>query len=133
MEKDKEAIEHLTFYIKEYYAIKEITMHLFLLYRKSEAEIKRGKESIEFEIRGKISHLTHWMGDGTSKKADYATALIGHLTNLIKICRMEKPQALELLNDLYQAYKAMNRVGASPSYSTKVKEQTESMDTNDND
>ncbi len=44
MEEDKE-LEHLTFYINEFYAAKNITMDLFLLFRKSEAEIIKRKES----------------------------------------------------------------------------------------
>jgi hypothetical protein len=64
MEEDKEeALEHLIFYINEFYAIKNTTMDLFLLFRKSEAEITKGKEAIEFEIRGRISFLTHWTRD----------------------------------------------------------------------
>jgi hypothetical protein len=131
MEEDKEAIQHLIFYINEFYAIKNITMNLFLLFRKSEAEITKGKEAIEFEIRGKISFLTHWMGDGISQKADYALASINHLTNLLKICQKEQSQALEVLNDLYQTYKMVSKV--PPSQPIQVKEQVERMDTNDND
>ena len=61
MEEDKE-LEHLIFYINEFYAAKNITMDLFLLFRKSEAEIIKGKEAIEFIIRGRISFLTHCRG-----------------------------------------------------------------------
>jgi len=45
MEEDR-AQEHLIFYINEFYAIKNITMDLFLLFRKSKAEITKGKEAI---------------------------------------------------------------------------------------
>ena len=131
MEEDKEALEHLIFYINELYAIKSITMDLFLLFRRSKAEITKGKEAIEFEIRGRISFLTHWMGDGISKKADYALASINHWTNLLKICQKEQPQALKVLNDHYQTYKRVSRV--PPSQPIQTKEQVESMDTNDND
>jgi hypothetical protein len=131
MEEDKEALEHLIFYIIEFYAIKDITMELFLLFRKSKAEITKGKEAIEFGIRGRISFLTHWMGERISQKADYALASINHRTNLLKICQKEQPQALKMLNDLYQTYKKVSRV--PPSQPIQVKEQTERMDTNDND
>jgi hypothetical protein len=50
MEEEKEALEHLIFYINEFYTIKNTTMDLFLIFRKSEAEITKGKEAIEFEI-----------------------------------------------------------------------------------
>jgi hypothetical protein len=131
MEKDKEALEHLIFYINEFYAIKNITMDLFLLFRKSEAEITKGKEAIEFEIRGRISFLTHWMGDGISQKADYTSALINHWTNILKISQKEQPQAFGMLNDLYQTYRKVSRVPSSQPI--QVKEQIERMDTNDND
>jgi hypothetical protein len=131
MEEDKEALEHLIFYINEFYTIKNITMDLFLLFRKSEAEVIKGKEAIEFEIRGRISFLTHWMGDGISQKADYVLALINHWTNILKISQKEQPQALSMLNDLYQTYRKVSRVPSSQPI--QVKEQTERMDTNDND
>ena len=127
MEEDK-VLEHLTFYIKEFYAIKNITMDLFLLFRKSEAEIIKGKEAIEFIIRGRISFLTHCRGDGTS--AGYVVASIKHWTNLLKICQKEQAQALRMLNDLYQTYKRVSRVPISQSI--PVNEHTERMDTNDN-
>ena len=73
MEEDKE-LEHLTFYINEFYAAKNITMDLFLLFRKSEAEIIKRKEAIEFIIRGRISFLTHCKGDETS--ANYVVCLL---------------------------------------------------------
>jgi len=129
MEEDK-ALEHLIFYINEFYAVKNITMDLFLLFRKSEAEITKGKEAIEFKIRGRISFLTHCMGDRTSLRADYVVASIKHWTNLLKICQTEQVQALRMLNDLYQTYKKVSR--APVSQSTLVKEHTERMDTNDN-
>jgi hypothetical protein len=131
MEEDKEALEHLIFYIKEFYAAKNTTMDLFLLFRKSEAEITKGREAIEFEIRGRVSSLTHCMKDRNSLKADYALASINHWTNLLKISQKEQPQALRMLNDLYQTYKKVSRV--PPSQPIQVKEQTERMDTNDND
>ena len=127
MEEDKE-LEHLTFYINEFYAAKNITMDLFLLFRKSEAEIIKRKEAIEFIIRGRISFLTHCRGDGTS--AGYVVASIKHWTNLLKICQTEQVQALRMLNDLYQTYKKVSR--APVSQSTLVKEYVERMDTNDN-
>jgi hypothetical protein len=127
MEEDKE-LEHLTFYINEFYTAKNITMDLFLLFRKSEAEIIKGKEAIEFIIRGRISFLTHCRGDGTS--ANYVVASIKHWTNLLKVCQTEQVQALRMLNDLYQTYKKVSR--APVSQSTLVKEHTERMDTNDN-
>ena len=127
MEEDKE-LEHLTFYINEFYAAKNITMDLFLLFRKSEAEIIKGKEAIEFIIRGRISFLTHCKGDKTS--ANYVVASIEHWTNLLKICQTEQVQALRMLNDLYQTYKKVSR--APVSQSTLVKEYVERMDTNDN-
>ena len=130
MEGDKEALEHLIPYINEFYAAKNITMDLFLLFRKSEAEITKGKEAIEFEIRGRISFLTHCMGDRTSLKADYVAASIKHWTNLLKICQTEQVQALRMLDDLYQTYKKVSRVPISQSI--VVKEQAERMDTNDN-
>ncbi len=130
MEEDKE-LDHLIFYINEFYAVKNITMDLFLLFRKSEAEIIKGKETIEFKIRGRISFLTHCMGDRTSLRADYVVASIKHWTNLLKICQTEQVQALRMLNDLYQTYKKVSR--APVSQSTLVKEHTERMDTNDND
>ncbi len=101
MEENKEALEHLIFYINEFYAVKNITMDLFLLFRKSEAEITKGKEAIEFKIRGRISFLTHCVRDRTSLKADYAAASIKHWTNILKICQTEQVQALRMLNDLY--------------------------------
>ena len=127
MEEDKE-LEHLTFYINEFYAAKNITMDLFLLFRKSEAEIIKRKEAIEFVIRGRISFLTHCRVDETS--ANYVVASIKHWTNLLKICQTEQVQALRMLNDLYQTYKKVSR--APVSQSTLVKEHTERMDTNDN-
>jgi hypothetical protein len=129
MEEDKE-LDHLIFYINEFYAVKNITMDLFLLFRKSEAEITKGKEAIEFTIRGRISFLTHCMGDRMSLRADYVVASIKHWTNLLKICQTEQVQALRMLNDLYQTYKKVSR--APVSQSTLVKEHTERMDTNDN-
>ena len=129
MEEDKE-LEHLIFYINEFYAVKNITMDLFLLFRKSEAEITKGKEAIEFIIRGRISFLTHCMGDRTSLRADYVVASIKYWTNLLKICQTEQVQALRMLNDLYQTYKKVSR--APVSQSTLVKEYVERMDTNDN-
>jgi len=127
MEEDKE-LEHLTFYINEFYAAKNITMDLFLLFRKSEAEIIKRKEAIEFIIRGRISFLTHYERDKTL--ANYAVASIEHWTNLLKICQTEQVQALRMLNDLYQTYKKVSR--APVSQSTLVKEYVERMDTNDN-
>jgi hypothetical protein len=127
MEEGKE-LEHLTFYINEFYAAKNITMDLFLLFRKSEAEIIKRKEAIEFIIRGRISFLTHCKGDKTS--ANYVVASIEHWTNLLKICQTEQVQALRMLNDLYQTYKKVSR--APVSQSTLVKEYVERMDTNDN-
>jgi hypothetical protein len=94
MEEDR-VLEHLTFYIKEFYAIKNITMDLFLLFRKSEAEITKGKEAIEFIIRGRISFLTHYMRDRTSLRADYALASIKHWTNLLKSVKKNKPKLSE--------------------------------------
>ncbi len=129
MEEDR-VLEHLTFYIKEFYAIKNITMDLFLLFRKSEVEITKGKEAIEFRIRGRISFLTHSMRDRTSLRADYMLASIEHWTNLLKICQKEQTQALRMLDDLYQTYKKVTR--APISQSTLVKEHVERMDTNDN-
>ena len=129
MEEDKE-LEHLIFYINEFYAVKNITMDLFLLFRKSEAEITKGKEAIEFIIRGRISFLTHCMRDRTSPRVDYALASIKHWTNLLKICQKEQAQALRMLNDLYQTYKNVSRVPTSQPI--QVKEQAERMDTNDN-
>ena len=129
MEEDKE-LNHLIFYINEFYTVKNFTMDLFLLFRKSEAEIIKGKEAIEFKIRGRISFLTHCMGDRTSLRADYVVASIKHWTNLLKICQTEQVQALRMLNDLYQTYKKVSR--APVSQSTLVKEHTERMDTNDN-
>jgi hypothetical protein len=129
MEEDR-ALEHLIFYINEFYAIKNSTMDLFLLFRKSEAEVIKGKEAIEFEIRGRISFLTHCMRDRTPLRADYALASISHWTNLLKICQKEQAQALRMLNDLYQTYKRVSRV--SPNQPIQVKEQAERMDTNDN-
>ena len=105
-------------------------MDLFLLFRKSEAEITKGKESIEFRIRGRISFLTHSMRDRTSLGADYALASIKHWTNLLKICQEEQAQALRMLDDLYQTYKRVSRVPTSQSI--PVNEHTEKMDTNDN-
>ncbi len=64
-----------------------ITMDLFLLFRKSEVEVIKGKEAIEFKIRGRISFLTHCMGDRTSPRTDYVVASIKHWTNLLKICQ----------------------------------------------
>ena len=127
MEEDKE-LEHLTFYINEFYAAKNITMDLFLLFRKSEAEIIKRKEAIEFIIRGRISFLTHCKRDETS--ANYVVASIKHWTNLLEICQTEQVQALRMLNNLYQTYKKVSR--APVSQSTLVKEHTERMDTNDN-
>jgi len=127
MEEDR-AQEHLIFYINEFYAIKNVTMDLFLLFRKSEAEIIKRKEAIEFIIRGRISFLTHCKGDKTS--ANYVVASIEHWTNLLKICQTEQVQALRMLNDLYQTYKKVSR--APVSQSTLVKEYVERMDTNDN-
>ncbi len=129
MEEDR-MLEHLTFYIKEFYAIKNITMDLFLLFRKSEVEITKGKEAIEFRIRGRISFLTHSTRDRTSLRADYALASVEHWTNLLKICQKEQTQALRMLDDLYQTYKKVSR--APISQSTLVKEHAERMDTNDN-
>jgi hypothetical protein len=129
MEEDR-AQEHLIFYINEFYAIKNITMDLFLLFRKSEAEIIKGKEAIEFRIRGRISFLTHSMRDRTSLGADYASTSIKHWTNLLKICQKEQTQALKMLDDLYQTYKRVSRVPISQSI--PVKEHAERMDTNDN-
>ena len=129
MEEDR-AQEHLVFYINEFYAIKNVTMDLFLLFRKSEAEIVKGKEAIEFKIRGRISFLTHYMRDRTSLKTDYALASIEHWTNLLKICQTEQVQALRMLDDLYKTYKKVSR--APVSQSTLVREHTERMDTNDN-
>jgi hypothetical protein len=130
MEEDKDALEHLIFYINEFYAIKNTTMDLFLLFRKSKEEITKGKEAIEFEIRGRISFLTHWMGDRISQKSDYALASINHWTNLLKISQKEQPQALKMLDDLYQTYRKVSRVPHSQPI--QVKEQIERMDTNDN-
>ena len=130
MEEDKEALEHLIPYINEFYAAKNITMDLFLLFRKSEAEITKGREAIEFKIRGRISFLTHCMGDRTSLRADYVVTSIKHWTNLLKICQTEQVQALRMLDDLYQTYKKVSR--APISQSIFVKEHTERMDTNDN-
>jgi hypothetical protein len=127
MEEDKE-LEHLTFYINEFYAAKNITMDLFLLFRKSEAEIIKRKEAIEFIIRGRISYLTHCKRDETS--ANYVVASIKHWTNLLKICQKEQAQALRMLNDLYQTYKNVSRVPTSQPI--QAKEQAERMDTNDN-
>ena len=129
MEEDKE-LEHLIFYINEFYAVKNTTMDLFLLFRKSEAEVIKGKEAIEFKIRGRISFLTHCMGDRTSPRADYVVASIKHWTNLLKICQKEQAQALRMLDDLYQTYKRVSRVPTSQPI--QVKEQAERMDTNDN-
>jgi len=129
MEEDR-AQEHLIFYINEFYAIKNVTMDLFLLFRKSEAEITKGKEAIEFRIRGRISFLTHSMRDRTSLGADYALASIKHWTNLLKICQKEQAQALRMLDDLYQTYKRVSRVPISQSI--PAKEHAERMDTNDN-
>jgi hypothetical protein len=129
MEEDKE-LEHLIFYIKEFYAVKNITMDLFLLFRKNEAEITKGKEAIEFRIRGRISFLTHYLRDRTSLRADYALASIRHWTNLLKICQKEQTQALRMLDDLYQTYKEVSQ--APISQSILVKEHAERMDTNDN-
>ena len=123
-----EELEHLTFYINEFYAAKNITMDLFLLFRQSEAEIIKRKEAIEFIVRGRISFLTHCKGDETS--ANYVVASIEHWTNLLKICQTEQVQALRMLNDLYQTYKKVSR--APVSQSTLVKEYVERMDTNDN-
>jgi hypothetical protein len=127
MEEDKE-LEHLTFYINEFYAAKNITMDLFLLFRKSEAEIIKRKEAIEFIIRGRISFLTHCKRDETL--ANYVVASIEHWTNLLKICQTEQVQALRMLDDLYQTYKRVSRVPTSQSI--PVKEHAERMDTNDN-
>jgi hypothetical protein len=129
MEEDR-ALERLIFYINEFYAVKNITMDLFLLFRKSEAEITKGKEAIEFKIRGRISFLTHCMREETSLKTSYALASINHWTNLLKICQKEQAQALRILDDLYQTYKKVSR--APISQSILVKEQAERMDTNDN-
>jgi hypothetical protein len=129
MEEDR-ALEHLIFYINEFYAIKNSTMDLFLLFRKSEAEVIKGKEAVEFKIRGRISFLTHYMRDRTSLRADYALASIKHWTNLLKICQKEQAQALRMLDDLYQTYKRVSR--APLSQPIQVKEQAERMDTNDN-
>ena len=129
MEEDR-AQEHLIFYINEFYAIKNVTMDLFLLFRKSEAEIIKGKEAIEFRIRGRISFLTHSMGDRTSLGADYASASIKHWTNLLKICQKEQAQAIRIFDDLYQTYKNESRVPTSQPI--QAKEQAERMDTNDN-
>ena len=126
MEEDKE-LEHLTFYINEFYAAKNITMDLFLLFRKSEAEIIKRKEAIEFVIRGRISFLTHCKRDQTS--TNYVIASIEHWTNLLKICQTEQVQALRMLNDLYQTYKKVSRVPTSQSIPVNA----ERMDTNDND
>jgi hypothetical protein len=126
MEEDKE-LEHLTFYINEFYAAKNITMDLFLLFRKSEAEIIKRKEAIEFVIRGRISFLTHCKRDQTS--ANYVVASIEHWTNLLKICQTEQVQALKMLDDLYQTYKKVSRVPTSQSIPVNA----ERMDTNDND
>ena len=126
MEEDKE-LEHLTFYINEFYAAKNITMDLFLLFRKSEAEIIKRKEAIEFIIRGRISFLTHCKRDETS--ANYVVASIEHWTNLLKICQTEQVQALRMLDDLYQTYKRVSRVPTSQSIPVNA----ERMDTNDND
>jgi hypothetical protein len=109
MEAEEDITHHLIFYINEFYAIKNITIDLFLLFRKSEAEITKGKEVIEFEIRGKISFLTHWMEDGTSRKADYALSLIYHLNSLIEICQKKQDQALQMLDDLIQTYKTASK------------------------
>jgi len=126
MEEDKE-LEHLTFYINEFYAAKNITMDLFLLFRKSEAEIIKRKEAIEFVIRGRISSLTHCKRDQTS--TNYVIASIEHWTNLLKICQTEQVQALKMLDDLYQTYKKVSRVPTSQSIPVNA----ERMDTNDND
>ena len=126
MEEDKE-LEHLTFYINEFYAAKNITMDLFLLFRKSEAEIIKRKEAIEFVIRGRISFLTHCKRDETS--GNYVVASIEHWTNLLKICQTEQVQALKMLDDLYQTYKKVSRVPTSQSIPVNA----EKMDTNDND
>jgi hypothetical protein len=126
MEEDKE-LEHLTFYINEFYAAKNITMDLFLLFRKSEAEIIKRKEAIEFVIRGRISFLTHCKRDQTS--TNYVIASIEHWTNLLKICQTEQVQALKMLDDLYQTYKKVSRVPTSQSIPVNA----ERMDTNDND
>ncbi len=87
------------------------------------------KELIEFRIRGKISYLNHWVTDKISQKADYALTLTSHLTSLLTICQMEKPKTLELLHNLYNAYK----VGIASHPPTRVRDQIKSMDTNDND
>jgi hypothetical protein len=129
MEEDKE-LDQLIFYINEFYAAKNITMDLFLLLRKSEAEITKGKEAIEFIIRGRISFLTHCMRDRTPPRVDYVVASVKHWTNLLKICQTEQVQALRMLDDLYQTYKKVSR--APVSQSTLVREHTERMDTNDN-
>ncbi len=129
MEEDR-ALEHLIFYINKFYAIKDSTMDLFLLFRKSEAEVIKGKEAIKFKIRGRISFLTHCMRDRTSLRADYALASIKHWTNLLKICQKEQAQALRMLNYLYQTYKRVSRVPTSQPI--QVKEQAGRMDTNDN-
>ncbi len=131
MEEDKEALEHLIFYVYEFYALKDTTMDLFLLFRKSKAEVTKDKEAIEFKIRGRISFLTHWMGDGTSQKADYALASINHWTNLLKICQKEPDQALKMLNDLYETYRKVSRVPSSQP--SQIKEQVEKMEINGND
>jgi hypothetical protein len=120
-------LEHLTFYINEFYAAKNITMDLFLLFRKSEAEIIKRKEAIEFVIRGRISFLTHCKRDQTS--TNYVIASIEHWTNLLKICQTEQVQALKMLDDLYQTYKKVSRVPTSQSIPVNA----ERMDTNDND
>jgi hypothetical protein len=129
MEEDR-ALEHLIFNINEFYARKNSTMDLFLLFRKSEAEVIKGKEAIEFKIRGRISFLTHYMRDRTSLRVDYALASIEHWTNLLKICQKEQAQALRMLDDLYQTYKRVSR--APLSQPIQIKEQAERMDTNDN-
>ena len=126
MEEDKE-LEHLIFYINEFYAAKNITMDLFLLFRKSEAEIIKRKEAIEFVIRGRISFLTHCKRDQTS--TNYVIASIEHWANLLKICQTEQVQALKMLDDLYQTYKKVSRVPTSQSIPVNA----ERMDTNDND
>ena len=130
MEEDK-ALEHLIFYIYEFYSLKDTTMDLFLLFRKSKAEITKGKEAIEFKIRGRISFLTHWMGDENPQKTDYALASINHWTNLLKICQKEQSQALKMLNDLYEAYRKVSRVPSSQP--SQIKEQVEKMEINGND
>jgi hypothetical protein len=102
-------------------------MDLFLLFRKSEAEIIKRKEAIEFVIRGRISFLTHCKRDQTS--TNYVIASIEHWTNLLKICQTEQVQALKMLDDLYQTYKKVSRVPTSQSIPVNA----ERMDTNDND